>query len=135
MIVYRVGNDLELDRIIDLYASCTLGPRRPLSDRERMAEIIRGSNLVITAWDDDLPVGIARSLSDFAYVTYLADLAIRESHQRRGIGKELIRRTQQAAPRAQIVLLSAPQAVDYYPRIGLERHNSAWVLNPGQSLA
>jgi len=131
---YRTGNNLDLDSVIDLYRASTLGARRPLDDRARMRAMLANANLVVTAWDGDLLVGISRALSDFAYVIYLSDLAVRESHQRRGIGRALIRRTQAAAPAAQLVLLSAPGAVDYYPHIGFTPHPSAWVLRPGQSI-
>jgi predicted N-acetyltransferase YhbS len=73
-------------------------------------------------------VGIARSLSDFSYATYLSDLAVRVSHQKQGIGRELIRRTQAAGGAATVILLSAPKAVNYYPRIGFTQHPSAWTL-------
>lgn len=134
MIDYRTGNDLDLDEVIEVYVESTLGERRPVDDRDRMAAMLREANLVITAWDGDRLVGIARSVSDFHYATYLSDLAVRLSHQRQGIGVELIRRTQAAAPQAAVILLSAPAAVDYYPRIGFTRHESAWVLRPGDSL-
>ena len=97
--------------------------------------MIARANLVFTAWDGDLMVGIARSFSDFAYVTYLADLAVRESHQRAGIGKELIQRTRDAAgPEAYLTLLAAPKAADYYPHIGFQPHYSAWIIRPGEPL-
>jgi predicted N-acetyltransferase YhbS len=131
---YRTGNDLELDGVIELYVSSTLGERRPVDDRERMAGMLRESNLVITAWEENLLVGIARSMSDFHYATYLSDLAVRLSHQRRGIGVELMRRTQRAAPQAALILLAAPAAVDYYPRVGFTGHPSAWILRPGEAL-
>jgi len=134
MIEYRTGNDLDIDQVIEMYVASTLGERRPVGERDRMAEMVRNANLVITAWEGDLLVGISRSVTDFAYATYLSDLAVRESHQRLGIGKELIRRTQSAAPRANVILLSAPKAVEYYPHIGFTRHNSAWVLPPGATI-
>ena len=134
MIEYRTGNDLDLDEVIDLYVQSTLGERRPVDDRERMGGMLREANLVISAWEGDQLVGISRSVTDFHYATYLSDLAVRLSHQKQGIGIELIRRTQQAAPRAAVILLSAPAAVEYYPRIGFTRHESAWVLRPGDSL-
>ena len=129
MIYYKVGNKLDLDAVIELYRASTLGERRPVDDRERMREMIENANLVITAWDNALLVGISRSLTDFSFTTYLSDLAVRVSHQRRGIGKELIRRTQQeSGPQTKIVLLAAPMAVDYYPHIGFTHHPQAWVL-------
>jgi GNAT superfamily N-acetyltransferase len=134
-ITYKTGNDLDLDAVIDLYVASTLGERRPVDDRACMAAMLQHANLIVTAWEGDILVGIARSLTDFCYVAYLADLAVRASHQRKGIGKELIRRTQQAlGPNAGIVLLAAPAAVEYYPHIGMSQHPSAWVLRGGQKL-
>jgi predicted N-acetyltransferase YhbS len=134
-ITYRRGNDLQLDEVIDLYLSTSLGVRRPMDDREIVADMLRHANLVITAWDGDLLVGIARSLTDYSYVAYLADLAVRESHQKLGIGVEMIRRTREAmGPRSMIVLLAAPAAIDYYPKIGFTRHGSAWILKSGEPL-
>jgi GNAT superfamily N-acetyltransferase len=128
-IACRRGNDLDLDGVIDLYRASTLGLRRPVDDRETMADMLRHGNLVITAWEGNLLVGIARSLTDFSYVAYLSDLAVRESHQRFGIGTELIRQTREAmGPRSMLVLLAAPAAVDYYPRVGFTHHSQAWFL-------
>lgn len=132
-IEYRLGNALDLEAVIELYRASTLGARRPVEDRQRMATMLAQANLVVTAWDGELLVGVARSLSDFAYCTYLSDLAVRVSHQRRGIGRELIRRTRAAGGAAQIILLAAPQAVDYYPRVGFTRHPAAYVLDGGVS--
>jgi len=134
MITYRIGNDLDLDAVIELYRSSTLGERRPVDDRERMRLMLANANLVVTAWDSDRLVGIARSVSDFSFATYLSDLAVRTSHQKQGIGRELIRRTQEQGGRASIILLSAPKAVDYYPRIGMKAHPSAWMLGADEQL-
>ncbi|MSV29214.1 MAG: N-acetyltransferase [Bryobacterales bacterium] len=134
MITYRLGNDLDLDQVVELYRSCSLGARRPVDERERMGRMLRNANLVVTAWDGDLLVGIARSLTDFAYATYLSDLAVRETHQRLGIGKELMRITQREGGQARIVLLSAPAAATYYPQAGLTQHPSAWTLGPEDAI-
>ena len=131
-ITYRTGNDLDLEAVVELYRASTLGERRPVEERPRMEAMLRNANLVVTAWDRDQMVGIARSVSDFAYCTYLSDLAVRESHQRRGIGRELVRRTQEAGGQATVILLSAPRAVGYYPHVGFTRHPSAWVLKPDE---
>jgi predicted N-acetyltransferase YhbS len=134
-ITYKRDEPVNLDQFIALYQSCTLGARRPLDDRAIAAQMQQHGNLQITAWDNDLLVGISRSLTDFGYVCYLADLAIRDSHQKQGIGLELIHLTRAAlGPRAMIVLLAAPQAVEYYPKIGFTRHESAWILKAGDQL-
>jgi GNAT superfamily N-acetyltransferase len=132
MITYRTGNDVDLEAVVDLYVDSTLGERRPVDDRERMARMLAEANLVLTAWEGTLLVGISRSITDWVYCTYLSDLAVRADHQGRGIGKQLVRLTREATPQATLILLAAPKAAHYYPRIGMTRHESAWVLHPGE---
>jgi N-acetylglutamate synthase-like GNAT family acetyltransferase len=96
--------------------------------------MLKNANLVVAAWDGELLVGLARTLTDWSYVSYVADLAVREQYQKRGIGTELLRRTRDAAPQSQLVLFAAPQAVDYYERIGFTRHSSGWTLQPHEPL-
>ncbi|HEX9595335.1 MAG TPA: GNAT family N-acetyltransferase [Anaerolineales bacterium] len=134
-ITYKLNASLDLDAAIQLYVASTLGERRPVDDRACMARMLAEADLTITAWDGEQLVGIARSLTDWCYCCYLSDLAVRASHQRLGIGKELIRRTQsELGPGATLILLAAPAAEDYYPHIGMSQHPSAWVLRPGDHL-
>ena len=134
-IEYRLGNQLDLDQVIELYRASTLGERRPVDERDRMAAMLANANLVVTAWDRDLLVGISRALTDFTYATYLSDLAVRGTHQRHGIGKELMRITQRASgPKTTVILLAAPKAVDYYPHAGFTQHGSAWILPAGAEI-
>ncbi len=121
---------LDVHEVAALYRASGLAERRPVEETERFAAMVGNAGLVVVARSGQRMVGIARCLTDGAYVTYLADLAVDREFQRRGIGVDLIRRIQQAAPRAKIVLLSAPAASEYYPHVGFTRHGSAWVLDP-----
>jgi len=134
VIHYRDDCIPSLEEARELYKSCSLGARRPVDDDARFGAMLKNANITITAWEGELLVGISRSVSDFAYCTYLSDLAVRETHQRAGIGRELTRRTQDAVPQANLILLAAPAAVDYYPRIGFRHHASAWLLHAGDVL-
>jgi predicted N-acetyltransferase YhbS len=78
-------------------------------------------------------VGIVRSLTDFAYCTYLSDLAVHVDWQRSGIGKELMRLTKEAGGRATVFLFAAPAAVDYYPHVGFTA-GSGWYLKEDESI-
>ncbi|MEU7725610.1 GNAT family N-acetyltransferase [Streptomyces sp. NPDC040724] len=124
-----VGADLDVEEVIGLYRASTLAERRPVADGERFARMLAGANLVVVARaDDGSLIGIARSITDGAYATYLSDLAVDVAYQGKGVGRDLIRVTQEAAPEADVILLSAPAAVGYYPHIGFTRHESAWTL-------
>lgn len=124
------GTDLDIDEVLEVYRTSGLGERRPIDDIERFGAMVRNANLIVTCRLDGTMIGIARSVSDFSYVTYLSDIAVSRPHQCSGIGKALIERTMKEAPQAKVVLLSAPAASDYYPHIGFSKHDSAWVLNP-----
>jgi len=124
------GAELDVDEVLEVYLDSGLGERRPIGETERFRAMLRNANLVVVCRVEGRLVGIARSISDYSYATYLSDLAVSREYQRSGIGRALIDATRQAAPCAKIVLLSAPAAADYYPHIGFSPHGSAWVLNP-----
>lgn len=130
---YRLGNDLDLDTVIDVYRDSTLGARRPVDDRACMRQMLEKANIVVSAWHGDEMVGISRSLSDFCYCTYLSDLAVRLAYQKQGIGVELMRRTRAEGGNATVLLFAAPAAVEYYPKVGFSA-GSGWILRPGDPL-
>lgn len=132
---YKKDQAVGLDQFIELYEASTLAERRPAGNRAVMKQMKNNANLTITAWDGDQLVGISRSLTDFGFVTYLADLAVAKSHQRLGIGRRLIEQTRAATgPDCMIVLLSAPAANEFYPGIGFSHNSRAWVLQGGEML-
>lgn len=129
MIVYSDSAVISAEQAIDLYERSTLGERRPVDNIASFNDMLLNANLLITAWDAEKLIGISRSLTDFSYVAYLADLAVDEAHQRQGIGKRLIEETKmRLGPKCMIVLLAAPKANTYYEHIGFEHHSRAWVL-------
>ena len=134
-IKFCINKDITPEQFIGLLQETSLGERRPLHDPVCIAGMLKNANLLITAWVDDKLVGVARSVTDFHYCCYLSDLAVSERYQSRGIGKELIRHTFACLESGcTLILLAAPQAVDYYPRIGFEKHNSAWVMRDKSEL-
>ena len=129
MIRFRDDANITAEQAIDLYIRSTLGERRPIHNKETFEAMLKNANLTITAWDEDTLVGIARTLTDFAYVAYLADLAVDQQYQHSGIGKQLIANTQsRLGPECMIVLLAAPKANEYYEHIGFEHNPRAWTL-------
>ncbi|MEI8076789.1 MAG: GNAT family N-acetyltransferase [Betaproteobacteria bacterium] len=129
MIIYRNNAKITAAQAIDLYVRSTLGERRPIDKVTTFADMLANANLIITAWDQEKLVGIARTLTDFSYVAYLADLAVDEQYQKRGIGKQLIEETKSHLnSECMIVLLAAPKANDYYQKIGFEHNPRAWTL-------
>lgn len=134
-IEYHHDRNIDIDQFIDVLQRSTLGLRRPVNDRACIADMLKHADILCTAWDGVTLVGVARSVTDFSYCCYLSDLAVDETYQHHGIGKELIRQTQQRlGALCKIILLAAPAATTYYPKIGFTAHHSAWLLASDQPL-
>lgn len=132
---YSDSRTVSADQFIDLLRRSTLAERRPVDDLHCIRAMLQHANLLCTAWDQGKLVGVARSVTDFEYCCYLSDLAVDEAYQKRGIGKRLIALTQSRLGRqAKIILLAAPKAEAYYPRLGFEAHRSAWLLPAAKEL-
>jgi predicted N-acetyltransferase YhbS len=134
MITYQIESTITVAEFKTLLEKSTLAERRPVNEPDRLAKMLEHGNLIVTARDNGQLIGIARSLTDFLYCTYLSDLAVDVAYQKQGIGKELIRQTKLATPNALLILLSAPKAVDYYPKIGMTRHEHCYILRAVEEL-
>lgn len=127
MIIYRTNYPLDPLDIVRVFENS--GIRRPTTDLPRIARMFASPCLVLSAWDGETLIGVSRSLTDFAYCCYLSDLAVDRKYQHQGIGRELVRRTQAIiGEEVSLILLSAPEAIDYYPKIGFEPARNAFIV-------
>lgn len=128
-IQYRTNLPVSTDQFIDLLRRSTLAERRPVDDRACMKGMISNSNLIVSAWENDQLIGIARSMTDYYYACYLSDLAVSKMHQKQGIGKQLQKRTREAlGPQCKLILVAAPKANSYYRHLGFNHNEACWVL-------
>ena len=128
-VTYQIEPGLSAEEFLGLLARSTLAERRPVDEPGTIRGMLEHADLIVTARSGGLLVGVSRAITDFHFCTYLSDLAVDEQFQRRGIGKELIRRTHEAAGEGTtLILLAAPKAREYYPRIGMAPHDSCWVI-------
>ena len=125
-IEYRVNAELKPEELAGVFARS--GIDRPIDDKARLRKMIAHANLTVTAWDGEALVGVARALTDFSWCCYLSDLAVDKAYQHKGIGRELIARVRaEAGDDANFLLLSAPEAMEYYPKIGLQPVTNGWM--------
>lgn len=130
-IIYRTDITPDINTIIDVYNSS--GINRPTTDKQRIAKMYANSNLIATAWDKEKLVGISRSLTDFCYCCYLSDLAVRKDYQAAGIGRKLIELTKSnIGEQAALILLSAPTAMGYYPKVGFQKIENGFIIKRTQ---
>ncbi|AFV97653.1 MULTISPECIES: GNAT family N-acetyltransferase [unclassified Sulfuricurvum] len=129
-ITYQLTTNISTEEFIDILVRSRLGERRPVDDLECIESMIENADIIVTAVMDDKIVGVARAVTDYSYCCYLSDLAVDVSFQSHGIGKMLIRKVrEQLGSKCKVILLSAPAAIEYYPKIGFTQHPSAWVMD------
>ncbi len=127
-IEYKTNVPLETEQIIELYKNC--GLPRPIDDEARIAEMFVNSNLTVSAWFGEELIGISRSLTDFVWCCYLADLAVRKDFQKAGVGRKLVEITREkVSEKSMVLLLSVPEALSYYPKIGMEKVENGFIFN------
>ena len=126
---YQLEPKLSAAEFIDVLVRSTLAERRPVGEPERIERMLEHADIILTARVGSLLVGVSRAISDFSFCTYLSDLAVDLAHQKKGIGRELIRLTHEAAGmQTALILLAAPKARTYYPHIGMQHQESCWML-------
>lgn len=135
-IEYKINEPITASQFVGLLKTSTLAERRPVDDLDCMQGMISNSNLIVTAWDGDLLVGVSRSVTDFHYACYLSDLAVHLDYQRSGIGKMLQHLTQkQLGARCKLILIAAPAANSYYENVGFTNNQRCWVLERDQCIS
>ncbi|KAB2968408.1 GNAT family N-acetyltransferase [Zoogloea sp.] len=127
MIDYRRDVALRTEDIVRVFQAS--GIRRPIDDAERIGRMFAQSSLVLSAWDGERLVGVCRALTDFSYCCYLSDLAVDRACQHQGIGRELVERTRALlGDEVSIILLSAPEAMDFYPRLDFAPVDNGFII-------
>lgn len=129
MIEYKIESNLTTEEFIAVLKAAKLAERRPVNEPERIVKMLQNADFTITERENNKLVGVASSVNDFVYCCYLSAIAVDKSYQKSGIGKELISQTKLAAPKATPILLSAPAAVNYYPRIGVKHFDQCYVID------
>lgn len=126
---FQFEEHLQPAEFIDLLRRSTLAERRPIDEPDTIEVMVRQADLLLTARKEGKLIGLSRAISDRGYCTYLSDLAVDADYQHQGIGRELIRRTHlEAGLNTTLILLAAPAAREYYPKIGMQAHDSCWIV-------
>jgi predicted N-acetyltransferase YhbS len=134
MVTYQLEIDLSVQDYIEILTRSGLGSRRPINDRTLLNQMIKNSTLILTARKNGELVGLLRALSDGCYRTFIADLAVKENWQKKGIGKSLIQNVKKFSPEARLFLFSTEEAEEFYKKLGFQLHERCYQLKAGESI-
>lgn len=132
-IAYRSNIRITVNDFIDVLKRSTLAERRPVKDTVRLQKMLDHANVMVTAWAGEQLVGVSRAITDFSFCCYLSDLAVDKKFQRAGIGRQLIELTHETAGyETTLILLSAPAATKYYPKVGMKHFAHCFIQDRKQ---
>ncbi len=85
------------------------------------------SDFIVSCYDENEIVGCARIFWDKGYIAYLADVMVKPSYQKKGIGKKLVTECiayiddqLKEAWRIKIVIVSAKGKEKFYEKLGFQ---------------
>lgn len=127
VITYKVNARIEPHQLADVFRAS--GIRRPVDDLNRLKKMLDNANLLVTAWDGEKLIGVARALTDYGYSCYLSDLAVDKDYQDNGIGQDLVNEIQKhIGEESNLLLLASPEVMEYYPKLGFEKADNAFII-------
>lgn len=126
-VTVAVEDRIDVQEFLDVMAGSGLEGRRPYGDPDRVGALLaRSMPIVCARTDEGVLVGVARSVGDGGFVTYLCDLAVVEAWQGQGIARAMVEATRDAFPNCLLILSAAPDVDPLYDHLGLRRHHSTW---------
>jgi GNAT superfamily N-acetyltransferase len=126
-ITYKVNAEINAEELSSVFRAS--GIKRPVDDLPRLGRMIENADILISAWDGNKLVGVARAITDFSYCCYLSDLAVDKNYQKNGIGKKLIALLKdKLGEEVALLLLASQEAMEYYPRIGFNEIDNGFKI-------
>lgn len=123
----RYGYDpVWLDQALEIYNKTEL----KRSDREKVDRAFGKSQVVVSAWEKERLIGIARMLTDFEMYAAIFDVVVDPAFQRRGVGRLLMQKLIEQVPNACIHLTSTFGNEAFYYALGFRFHKSAMARYP-----
>lgn len=111
MLEFREEKNISKQDLLNLYNDA--GWSSYTKDIEKLQRAFLNSDLVFSAWENNVLIGIVRTVSDNETVCFIQDILILKPYKRKGIGKIFLQKvlTESKGIR-QIVLLTDAQDVD-----------------------
>ena len=100
---------------------------------ERIARLVKTVSISLTARNEDgLLVGALFGLTDFAYWLYVTDLGVDRDYERRGIGRQMMKKAHELAGGEKdiaVYLIANENAVPFYEKCGMKKAEDVMQYN------
>lgn len=121
---YEIGLNMSLTSKTVLHLFDQAGISKPNWTLERMARSLENS-IVACAWHEDELVGFASAITDFVWIGYITQLAVKPTFQNHGIGKHLVEMvSKKLGDEVALLVHSSETATKFYQSAGFEAYSN-----------
>lgn len=122
MITFSNSKDIDIEKIRDLY--CDHATWMITNNDEDWQKILANSSSIMTAWDKDTLIGMARGLSDEVRWATIVDVLVHPDYRGQSIGRQIIEKLlNEEKMQVRTVYLATPDKEDFYSRLGFNSAN------------
>ena len=126
MISYKSDKEVDIDRLVSLFNEA--GWQKKTIDLQRLRQMVINSDIVVSAWDDDLMVGFARCTTDHVFNAQINTVVVDSRYRKMGIGTHLVTTIIESNPKVTYLLRTEEENQNFYRSMGFETSDFAFVF-------
>lgn len=125
---------LTAEEYVDFLKRTDLGSQYPKERfAERIPRLLENASVSLAARNkENRLVGVLLGLTDFAYWLYVTDLGVDRDYERRGIGRNLMKKALETAGGEKdiaVYLIANENAVPFYEKLGMKKADDVMKYN------
>ena len=118
MIMYYTDKKVDYDKLKTLFNE--VGWNDKTDDINRLKAMVENSQIVVTAWDEEIMVGFARCTTDYVFNGQINNVVVDSKYRRKGIGKVLINKILDSSRQVTYILRGSIGNEEFYRGLGFE---------------
>ncbi|MTI70523.1 MAG: GNAT family N-acetyltransferase [Firmicutes bacterium] len=126
MIVYNEEKKVNYRDLINLFNQA--GWEDKIKDIKRLKDMVKYSQVVITAWDKEHMVGFARCNTDYVFNGQINNVVVDKEYRHMGIGKKLVNKIIRSNNKVTYILRGDNNNKDFYNNLGFKLNELTYVF-------
>jgi len=116
--MYHTNKKVDYDKLQTLFNQ--VGWNDKTSDINRLKAMVENSQIVVTAWDEEIIIGFARGTTDYVFNGQINNVVVDSKYRRKGIGKVLINKILDNSKQVTYMLRGSIRNEEFYRSLGFE---------------
>ena len=122
MAIYCNSKDIDTSKVKDFY--CKYATWKVSNKFDDWEKIIEKSSCIVTCWDDNILMGMARALSDEVRWATVIDVLVHPDYRGQSIGRNIIEKLlEEQEMQVRTIYLATPDKENFYSNLGFKTAN------------